>query len=135
MFEAELKEKLHRIFGMRKTTYDVPSESFEQDTLFIQVDQSINRPSEGMIFSKVVGELIVFSKTGAMPFGYMSKAIEKAKLEDKKNLFFYEVDRNIESSPARMIDLVERRTSFQFLYKGQYDPRQGSLTELELKGE
>ncbi len=49
MFRKEMQEKLHRIFGLAKTTYDAPSESFEQDTLFIHVEEAKNRVTQGFL--------------------------------------------------------------------------------------
>lgn len=133
MFRKELEEKLSKIFGFRKTTFEAPSDAFEQDTLFIEIDTARTRPSQGRIFSKVTGQLVVFSQDNKHTYGYLNKRIEQAPIEVKKNLFFYNVDTNVESSPARLINISERRTGFQYLYSADYDPNLGELTDLELE--
>lgn len=133
MFQAELKKRFEKIFGFKKTTYDAPSDSFEQDTLFIEITDCKTRPSEGKVYARVTGQLVAFSQNERLPYGFFSKRIEKAKHELTKDLFFYDVDRNVVSSPARLQNISERRTSFQFFFTAQYDPNLGELTTLEME--
>lgn len=131
-----MAEKLSRIFGMRKTTFDAPSVnsttgSFEQDTLFIEVSECNSRVTAGMQYAKVLGSLVVFSQFDKMPFGFFNKKIEQADIDDKKEFFFFDIDLNPASSPARFQNIAERRVRFVYLYAGQYDPEHGSLTSVE----
>ncbi len=135
MFRAELKDKLSRIFGMAKTTFDAPTVkqdgSFEQDTLFIEVTECNSRVTEGMAYAKVQGSLIVFSQMDKMPFGFFHKKIQQADHSLTKELFFFDIDLNPASSPARFQNITERRVRFIYLYSAQYDPNHGSITSLE----
>lgn len=131
-----MAEKLSQIFGMRKTTFDAPSVnsttgSFEQDTLFIEINEANSRVTEGMAYSKVYGSLVVFSQMDKMPFGYFNKKIQKADKAYTKDFFFFDIDLNPASSPARLQNISERRVRFVYLYSAQYDPAQGSITSLE----
>lgn len=132
MFRSDLKARLEKIFIFGKTTFDEPGDSLEQDTLFVTVTRSSSKTHKGWATAKVEGYLTVFSRGDALPYGYFSKRIEQADPLLTNPFFFYEMETDIASSPARMIDIHERRLSFIFLYEEQYDPRQGELTSLEL---
>ncbi len=136
MFREELKAKLHLIFGLRKTTFDAATinsvtGSFEQDTLFIEVNQSNSRVTEGKAYAKVEGSLVVFSQMDKMPFGYFNKRIQQADPVLTKDLFFFDIDLNPANSPARIQNITERRLRFVYLYSDQYDPAQGQITSVE----
>lgn len=131
MFRKDLSDRLEAIFGFRKTTYQAPSDQFEQDTLFIQIDECHSRATEGTATSKVMGTLTVYTQHDKMPFGFFNKRIQQADAETVKPLFFFEIEQDIANSPARIQNISERRTRFQFLYSEQYDPNQGVLNELE----
>lgn len=135
MFKNQLKKNLEAIFGFRKTTYDAPSDKCEQDTLFIEINQCRTNAGEGRATAEVSGTLTVFSKAEALPFGFFNKKIATAKPEFSKDIFFFEIDTDVATSPARLINLTERRTSFVYFYKKQFDPNQGELNELEFEGE
>lgn len=136
MFRAELQSKLSTIFGMRKTTFDAPTTdssdgSFEQDTLFIEVNECTSRVTEGRAYARVLGSLVVFSQVNKMPFGFFNKRIQQADHSLTKDLFFFDIDLNPANSPARFQNITERRLRFVYLYSAQYDPAQGSITSLE----
>ena len=136
MFRSELKEKLKDIFGFKKVTFSAPSESFEQDTLFVEIESANTRPSKGKkVYAKVSGNLVVFSHGAKLPFGFFSKRIEQADAELTSNFFFFDLDQNALNSPARLQDISEIRGKFVFLYSAEYDPNQGSLTSLSLGDE
>lgn len=131
MFRKELSEKLKAIFQVSKTTFEAPSESFEEDTLFIEISSAPTRFSAGRVaLAKVTGQLVVFSQEGKFPFGFFGRKIEQAAKEATIPFFFYEIDTEILNSPARMVNLHERRCSFLFLFKADYDPNQGELTSI-----
>ncbi len=132
MFKEQLKENLAAIFGFRRVSFNAPSEVYEQDTLFIEIKNVLSRTSSGMAYARIDGELVVYSQAEKLPYGHFNKRVEKADPVLTRPFFFHDFDTDIASSPARMMNLSERRTKFVFLYSGQYDPRQGSLTELDL---
>jgi hypothetical protein len=131
MFRKSLQEKLKGIFGFEKTTFDAPSDVFEQDTLFIEINQPRTRTSEGVVYARVEGQLVVYSQDNKLTYGFFNKRIELAEYSLKKDFFFYDIDANIENSPARLQNITERRVSFVFFFKAQFDPRLGELTSLE----
>lgn len=136
MFEASLKSKLSQIFGFRKTTYDAPSVdsstgTYEQQVLFIDITQATTRACNGKAYCHVRGSMTVFAQMNKLPFGYFNKRIEQADPELTKDLFFYDIDLNPASSPARIQNIAERRVSFIYLYSTEYDPDQGEMTSLE----
>lgn len=136
MFKKDLQDRLEKIFGLDKSTYLAPSTSFEQDTLFIQIDTASPRVTgmqSGRETAKVMGSLTVYSQANRLPFGFFNKAIERATPELTKPFFFYDIDVDLASSPAREQNIHERRTSFVFLYDAQYDPNRGELTDFELQ--
>ena len=138
MFKKDLKKRLEKIFGFAKTTYDAPSEAFEQDTLFITVASSVARTGSGKATATVTGFLTVYSKKDSLPYGYFNKRIGQAQKENPeltKPLFFFDMDTDVANSPARLIDIAERRVSFKFQFSEQYDPEQGSLTEVNFCNE
>jgi hypothetical protein len=133
VFNKSLQSKLERIFGFKKTTFDAPSDSYEQDTLFIEVEKASSRIFDGLALCKVDGTLIVYSQANKLPFGYFNKALSKAAAQDVKDFFFYDVDVDVASSPARLQNIHERRIRFVFFYKEQYDPNKGQLNTLNLE--
>ena len=133
MFSKVLIEKLEKIFLMKKTTMDAPSEDYEQDTLFIEIAEAKTTVSGSRIRCRVVGAVTVYSQVNKLPYGFFSKKIELAKPKDKAPFFFSEIDNDIASSPSRVQNIHERRTNFVFIYDGQFDPNKGKLTSLQLE--
>jgi hypothetical protein len=134
VFRKDLKARLDKIFGLKKSTYDAPGESFEQDTLFIQIDPgSRQRVTGGKAYAKVTGTLTVFSQADKLPYGFFHKSIHRAAKELTSPIFFFDVDTDIANSPARVQNIHERQARFVFLWSGQYDPNQGELTELKVE--
>lgn len=136
MFRKDLQNRFEQIFALGKTTFLAPSEEFEQDTLFIEIESVSPRVSNaggGKQTAKVVGNVTVFAQDNNLPYGFFNKAIERADPELTSPLFFYDIDTDIAASPARTQNIHERRASFVFLYEGQYDPNKGELTSLSLE--
>lgn len=133
MFKRDLKEKLTEIFGIKKVTFDAPSESFEQDALFVDIASAPVRVIDARSTAKVSGSLTVYSKQEGLPFGFFHKRIAGADWALTKN-FFFEAEQDISSSPARTVNISERRMGFLYLYSAQHDPNQGELTSLEIGG-
>lgn len=133
MFRKDLLRRLEDIFGFEKTTFNDPGDTYEQDTLFVAIENVATRMSRangGRETARVTGRLVVFSQGDRLPYGFFMKALERADGDLKKPLFFSdEID--VTESPARLINLHERQISFVFLYDSQYDPNQGQLTSVE----
>lgn len=126
MFEKELADKFKAIFALEKITYDTPGESREQDTLFIEIENSLNTIKDGKAVAKVTGNAVIFQKNSAVPFGFFSKAIARAPAALTKDLFFFD----IESNTQRFRDIVQRGFSFVYFFSGQFDPAIGTITSV-----
>lgn len=133
MFRSDLQERLKSIFGFSKVTFSAPSEDYEQDTLFVEVDNVRSNTGQGRANAYVQGSLITFGQVGKIPYGFFHKRIKESDIELTKPIFIYDTDQNIASSNARLQNLEERRTRFVFLYSAQYDPNQGEITSVEFE--
>jgi len=132
MFKDKMKAQLKGIFKFKDTTFDAYSDEYEQDVLFIEVRECIERVFSGGISMKVTGDLIYFSQVDRIKYGNMIKLIEKANASDKNPFLFYDIDNVNNSSQARIQNKVERRISFTYLYTGEFDPDKGEMTSLEM---
>lgn len=137
MFRNDLRDRLENIFQFKKTTFDAPSEEYEQETLFIEIEACRPRVSGkagGLQTARVVGNLVCYSQDNKLTYGYFIKAIEQATIRDRTltaPFFFYDIDVDLAESPARMVNIHERRVSFIFFYSSQYDPDKGELSDIE----
>ncbi len=132
MFKAEMTKKLKGIFGVSKVTFDEPGDSFEQDCIFVEVQECFSNTGQGRASAKVAGALVMFSQNEKLPFGFFNKRLQNAKAELTKDFFFFDIDVDAKNSPARLQNISERRASFVYLYSAQYDPNQGEMTSLVL---
>lgn len=132
MFRKELVSRFGKIFGLKKVTFDAPSESFEQDTLFIEVQDVRSNVGHGTMAAKVTGSIVAFSQKDKLPYGYFAQRIAQAAPELVADLFFHDLDREALGSAARMQNIAERRASFVFLFSAQYDPNQDEIEEFEI---
>lgn len=133
MFKNELLSRCEAIFGFKKTTYLAKSDKFEQDTLFIDIENVRSRVSGadgGRTVAKVLGSLVVYSQDDRFPYGYMTKRIQNAPFALTRDFFLFAFDEDIQDSPARVQNLHERRTRFIFFFNSQYDPEKGELNEV-----
>lgn len=131
MFRAELTAKLKGIFGVAKVTFDEPGESYEQDCIFVQLlDTPKFNTGQGKATAKVVGAIVMYSERNKLPYGFFNRKIEQAEKALKEGFFFYQIDVDAANSPARLLNISERRTSFVYLYSAQYDPNQGEMTQV-----
>lgn len=131
MFEKELATLFHRIFGVKKVTYNAPSEEREQEILFIDVVSAPSKVKKSQSTAVVTGNIFMYGNVEKMPFGFFTKKINSADAKDTEHLFFY----NREQNGEYIGNLVERRCGFIYYYKGQYDPNAGSITTLEFPDE
>ncbi len=129
MFENDLKARLQRIFDFKKTRYDDPGDSLEQECLFVNIDHAKCKVSDKTQRARVTGQFVVYGSFDKLPFGYFEKQIAKADSEDTVRFFFYETDHSLP-----MIDNIVRRSSrFVFFYDAQYDPDIGTITDIDIQ--
>lgn len=134
MFRRELAEKLKAIFGVEKVSFDEPGDSFEQDTLFVEILESQSNTGQGRATAKVNGAIVMYSQHNKLPYGFFNKRLQNADPALTKPFFFFDIDVDAQNSPARLQNISERRASFVYLYSAQYDPNQGQLTSVEFGG-
>lgn len=128
MFEKELEQKFRRIFGIDKITYSEPGESQEQGCLFVSIENCNPTIKDGLALARVTGNAFVFAPSDKMPFGFFGKAIKKADPKDTKDLFFFDIEKN----EQRFQNIIQRGFSFQYFYRGQYDPEIGTINEINI---
>ncbi len=129
-----MSDKLSRIFGYPKVSFDQPGESYEQDTLFVEVEECMSRATEGKAYAKVSGSVVLFSQRDKLPYGFFAKRISQAERADTAQFFFMDIDVDALNSPARNVNISERRAKFIYLYSAQYDPNQGELSSVSFGG-
>lgn len=122
MFRADMKAKLERIFGLKRVTFNAPGETYEQDTLFVEIQECRTRATQGRCRAKVTGNLVLYTQVDKTPYGFFAKKLHKADLQDTKPFYFFNLDQDILGSEARYMNITERRCNFVFLYDEQYDP-------------
>ena len=126
MFEKTLETKLKDIFDVKKVVYDQPGESEEQECIFIEIEQSRNHVKDKRFIARVNGTLTIVGSSEKMPYGFFSKKIDEAKPAVKRDLAFFNLERN-----TRVFrNIVQRTADFTFFFNGQYDPNIGSITSV-----
>jgi len=128
VFETELSDKLKRIFNIDKVTYNSPGESQEQGCLFIDIDSCNSTIKDGKALAIVQGQAYMYAPADKLPFGFFTKAIRKSDTDLTKDLFFF----NIENNAQRFQNIIQRGFSFQYFYRGQFDPEIGTITEITI---
>src|SRR5690606_34281477 len=96
-------------------------------------EQCATRASKGILGAKVTGSVTIFSQVDKLPYGFFAKRIEQAKLEHTRDIFFFDVDTDVASSPARIQNIAERRCTFVYLYRAPYNPAKGQMEGLDLE--
>lgn len=135
MFKKEMAEKLKAIFGVKEVKFDEPGESFEQDTLFVEVQKCRSNTGQGRATARVTGALIFFSQNEKLSYGFFNKRLQQASGKLTAPFYFFDIDVEALGSQARYQNISERRASFVYLYSAQYDPNQGQLTGVEINVE
>lgn len=129
MFESELADKFKTIFGIKKVTYDQPSEAKEQDCIFVEITESKNVIKNGRAHARVSGNAVLFAQGDKVPFGFLSKRIMQAESDLTRNLFFFD----IESNTKIYGNIVNRGFSFVYFFSEDYDPEVGTITSVEFE--
>lgn len=130
MYKEKLEAKLKRIFQVERVTFDLPSDQYEQDRLFIEVAETIGNVSDRKAAYRVTGACYIFGKIDKHPHGFFARKIGSARPADLDGLFF-SAETTPVNSPARVLDLIESRIAFTFLFKAEIDPVKGQLTSVE----
>lgn len=129
MFEKSLEDAFKKIFKVKKVVYSQPSNAEEQDCLFIEVEDAVNKITDDRAKSMVTGNAIMFGTSDKLKFGFFSKAIAQANHEDTSPFFFFD----IEANTKQYQNIVQRGFSFVYFFDSQYDPDTGSITSIELE--
>jgi hypothetical protein len=129
VFEATLEAQLKRIFRLKKVTFDRPGDSQEQEGLFVDVHKAKTKIRDGREIALVQGTIHLFVNADKIKYGFFSKALEEADVEDKKKLFFF----NFEENKGTFRNICERSLDFLYFFDGQYDPALGSITSIDLE--
>lgn len=127
--EKDLADKISRIFRIDRVTYDLPSDTEEQECVFIKIDASRNTFRPKRMVGRMVGAVTIYSQANKTPFGFFSKSIEQAQAADKKDLFFT----NFEENVRVFGNLVERSASFTFFFSGEYNPNVGKIKKIDIE--
>lgn len=128
MFRVTLQAQLKRIFDFDKVTFDLPSESQEQEGVFVQVESARWRIKDAKQIARVTGTIRVFANQDKLAYGYFNKKISEAYADDTRNLFFFDFEEN----KGTFRNIVERSMGFLYLFDSQYDPSIGTLNEITL---
>lgn len=130
MFKRILEQKLKNIFKIDKVSFAAPSDTNEQNILFVEIKTCPLKVTESVSTCRATGKLTLFSVSEKIPFGYFHKRIYNSYMDDVKDLFFYNIEENTNYAGAG--NLVERSAEFVFFYKEQFDPAHGVITTLTL---
>lgn len=126
--ENSLAEKLKRIFGVPRVTFDLEAaDAMEQETLFVQVQSNRGSFGEGVERSRCSGTAFIYAQSKKFPLNFLMKRIKNADPADVKDIFFAD----IEETDVVFQNLVRRSFSFIYFFTGQYDPDNGIITEIE----
>jgi hypothetical protein len=131
VFEQDLKDRIQRIFKVKKVSFDEPGETQEQECIFLSIEDSKNSVSNGIFKAMVTGSAVLYSTSEKLPFGFMSKAIDSADPEDTKPFYFFDFEANTKI----FRDKVQRGFSFVYFFNSQYDPEKGTITSVEFTEE
>jgi hypothetical protein len=126
VIERAISDRLTRIFGIPKVTYDHPGESQEQECVFVEVTKSDVKIKDAREVARMIGSIHVFAVSEKLPFGYFAKKIQKADLADTRGFFF-----GPEENVGTFKNIAERKFDFVFLFDSQYDPAIGTIDEID----
>jgi hypothetical protein len=125
--ENDLSEKLKRIFGVQRVTFNLEAaDAIEQETLFVQLQSNRASFGEGIERARVTGSAFIYAQQKKFPLNFLMKRIKNADQADVKDIFFSD----IEETDAVFQNLVRRSFSFLYFFSGQYDPDNGIIEEI-----
>lgn len=124
-----MTDTLKRIFDLDAVRFEMPTETQEQEVIFVNVVKSINKITQARALAMVSGSIMIFSDLHKMPYGYLSKKIAEADPDDTKNFFFSDFEENKSGFPT----IAERSMSFVYFFDSQYNPDVGTITSIDLQ--
>ncbi len=127
--ENGLKENFQKIFDLKKTSFNAPSDSQEQECLFIEIDQILSDVKDNLLTGKVTGKATVYAQSDKMPTTYLMEKIAAAANSLTKDLFFHEF-----TSQPMEINIVKRGFSFIYFFASQYNPHADNIESIEITG-
>lgn len=128
MFESSLRESFKSIFEVKKVSFDQPSDSREQECIFIDIESSKNSIKDGRTVSMVTGNAFMFGNADKLPFGFFSKKIKEASQSLTSPFFFFDLELNTKQYK----NIIQRSFGFVYFFDSQYDPETGSITSIDL---
>lgn len=130
MIEAKLQSLFEKIFDFKKTTFNAPSDSQEQECLFIEIDTVRTNVKDNTVESKVTGKASVYAPSDKLPVMYLAQKIRAANPSLTKDLFFYDFEQNFPME----VNIVKRGFGFVYLFSGQYDPHNDNIESIDIEG-
>lgn len=128
MFDKEIQDKLQAIFGIDKVTFDQPSDAREQNCIFVEIESTKNSIKDGKAVAMVTANCTIYGQREKIPFGFISKRIQKADHALTKDFFF----QDLETNSKIYQNLVQRTFSFIYFFTSQYDPEIGTITSIDI---
>lgn len=129
MFKSKLSDAVKQIFDLDKVTFDLPSESKEQECAFIEIESSVTSFGDTKEVAKVTGKILVFARSEKLPYGYFAKCIKNAPKELTLPFYFYDFEENL----GTFRDIVQRSLGFVYFFDSQYDPSVGTIESITLQ--
>jgi hypothetical protein len=126
VFKKDLAERLHRIFGIPKVTFE-NSDDKEQNLMFVDVTKTSHHVAKKTEIGCIVDGLItVFAPNDKLTFGFFQKRLHTCDPEDGRLFFFY----NLDQSNEYFGNLIAIKCNFSFFFKAPYDPEAGVIDEV-----
>lgn len=126
--QKTLTDRLKKIFDLDEATFDLPSESREQECIFVEIENNRSNLKDAEQVFRVSGTLRIFVQVDKMPYGYFQQKIQAADPALTRGFFF-----GSEENRGTFANIGERAMSFVFLFKEQYDPAIGEIEEIEFE--
>lgn len=126
--ESELKRLFESIFNV-PVTFDLQSSAQEQMKLFVEIDSPQIKISSGVQHAVLTGSATLYAPSEQAKIGFLTHAIEVARPELTKDLFFEEVDGN----SRQYRDIVGRGFRFTYFFRSQFNPPGGTIESVDFK--
>lgn len=130
MFKKSLQEKLTKIFGMPRASFDSikePNDAKEQECIFIDVDNVVSKIEKGTASARVNGTISIFAQSSKLPYGFFNKKIAAAQVSDHADFYFHKFDQ----SEEYFGNLVKLKCEFVYFFRSAYDPEYGEITSVD----
>ena len=128
--EQNIKDAFQKIFSFKNTRFNAPSDSQEQECLFIEIDTVDSQVKDNILKAKVMGKCAVFGQADKLPVSYFAQRLGLAKNDLTKDFFFYD----LEGSLLTEMNIVKRSFSFIYFFAGQYNPHADNIESIVIEG-